>query len=225
MEQTARSEGEEHSIEIRLGGVTLEGKLEVPEHPRGVVLFALASGSARHSPHNRFIAEVLAKGGLVTLLIDLLTLEEEPVDRYTGQLHFDIGLLASRLGGARVWLNHHPEMHQLRVGYFGSSTSGGAALLAAAHYPDTVEAIVSAGGRPDLAGPALSRVRAPTLLIVGGNDAPAIELNRRALAQLQTEKQLEVVQGAMQLFEEPGALEQVALLARDWFTRYLDAAG
>jgi len=225
MEETARWDREEHGIQIRLGGVTLEGSLEVPEDPRGVVLFAQGSGGSRHSPRNRFVAEVLGKGGLVTLLLDLLTLEEEAVDRHTGHLRFDIGLLASRLGGARAWLSHHPEIHQLRVGYFGTSTSGGAALLAAAHYPDSVDAIVSGGGRADLAGPALSRVGAPTLLIVGGNDAPAIELNRRALAQLQTEKRLEIVEGATHLFEEPGALEQVAHLACDWFTRYLDNAG
>ncbi|MBI3973052.1 MAG: dienelactone hydrolase family protein [Chloroflexi bacterium] len=212
---------EEHVVHVSVGPVTLEGNLVVPTGATGVALFAHGSGSGRHSPRNRFVAEVLQRGGLGTLLIDLLTRQEEAVDLQTGHLRFDIGLLAERLAGATDWLKQHPQTRNLTVGYFGASTGGGAALVAAAERPDVVGAIVSRGGRPDLAGPALARVRAPTLLIVGGHDYPVIHMNQEAYDQLRCEKKLEIVPGATHLFEEPGALEEVARLARDWFQRYL----
>jgi len=184
-------------------------------------LFAHGSGSSRHSPRNRYVAQVLQDAGLATLLIDLLTPDEEQVDMRTGHLRFDIGLLAERLVGATDWLTQQPNTQNLRVGYFGASTGAGAALVAAAERPDVVAAVVSRGGRPDLAGPALARVQAPTLLIVGGNDVPVISMNDEAMAQLRAEKQLVIVPGATHLFEEPGALEEVARLARDWFLQHL----
>lgn len=208
-------------VRIPADRVTLEGNLGAPDHAQGVVVFAHGSGSSRYSPRNQYVAGKLRDAGLATLLMDLLTAEEEAVDLQTGQLRFDIGLLASRLVAASDWLAQKPETRALRIGYFGASTGGGAALVAAAERPDTVGAVVSRGGRPDLAGSALARVRAPTLLIVGGNDAPVITMNREALAQLQCEKHLDIVPGATHLFEEPGTLEQVARLARDWFLRYL----
>jgi dienelactone hydrolase len=220
----ARSNGPERPVRIPAGRVTLDGDLASPEAARGVVLFAHGSGSSRFSPRNRYVAQVLREGGLATLLIDLLTPEEEAIDVRTAQLRFDIRLLAERLVGATDWLFRHPETQRLRVGYFGASTGGGAALVAAAELPDVVGAVVSRGGRPDLAGPALARVRAPTLLIVGGRDSPVIEMNREALGRLRAEKQLEIVPGATHLFEEPGALEEVARLARAWFQRYLTPA-
>ena len=200
----------------------LEGNLGVPDGARGVVLFAHGSGSGRHSPRNRYVAQVLREAGLATLLIDLLTAEEEEVDLQTRHLRFDIGLLAERLVGATEWLERNPDTQDLRVGYFGASTGAGAALVAAAEHPEPVGAIVSRGGRPDLAGPALPRVTAPTLLIVGGNDVPVIGMNQEAMEQLRTEKRLEIVPGATHLFEEPGALEEVARLAADWFVRHLN---
>ncbi|HXG12824.1 MAG TPA: dienelactone hydrolase family protein [Gemmataceae bacterium] len=212
----------ERAVQVTAGAVTVEGNLGLPERARGVVLFAHGSGSSRHSPRNRFVARVLREAGLATLLIDLLTADEEAVDQYTAQLRFDIGLLAQRLVGATDWLLQNRETAGLPIGYFGASTGAAAALVAAAERPDAVAAIVSRGGRPDLAGPALSRVRAPTLLIVGGNDIPVIGLNEEALAQLTTEKRLVIVPGASHLFEEPGALEEVARLAADWFGRYLN---
>jgi putative phosphoribosyl transferase len=215
----------ESEILVRAGSVTLRGDLVVPAGARGVVLFAHGSGSGRHSPRNRFVAEVLQEGGLGTLLIDLLTSEEEAIDLRTGHLRFNIGLLADRLAGATDWLADHPLTGSLPVGYFGASTGGGAALMAAATRPDRVQAIVSRGGRPDLAGPTLPRVQAPTLLIVGGNDTPVITMNREAMAGMHAERKLEIVQGATHLFEEPGALEQVAQLARGWFQRYLVEPG
>jgi dienelactone hydrolase len=185
------------------------------------VLFAHGSGSSRHSPRNRYVAWLLNEVGLATLLVDLLTSEEEAIDLTTAHLRFDIGLLAGRLIGVTDWLTEHPDTRHLRIGYFGASTGAAAALMAAAERADVVGAVVSRGGRPDLAGPALTRVKAPTLLIVGGNDFPVIDLNRAALAQLHCEKQLVIVPGATHLFEEPGALDQVAQLAREWFKRYL----
>jgi putative phosphoribosyl transferase len=208
-------------VHVAAGPVTLEGNLSVPEGAKGVVLFAHGSGSSRHSPRNRFVAGVLRQGGLATLLIDLLTADEEAVDQHTAHLRFDIGLLAERLVGITDWLNREPEARGLRVGYFGASTGGGAALVAAAERPEAVGAVVSRGGRPDLAGPALARVQAPTLLIVGGRDVPVIALNRQAMAQLRAEMQLEIIPGATHLFEEPGALEQVARLAQRWFEHHL----
>jgi dienelactone hydrolase len=209
---------------VSAGPVDLEGTLALPPSASGVVLFAHGSGSSRFSPRNRYVAGVLQAGGIATLLIDLLTREEEAVDARTGHLRFDIDLLATRLIGATEWLRDHAPTHTLKIGYFGASTGAGAALVAAAAHPGWVAAIVSRGGRPDLAGPALAQVRAPTLLIVGGHDAPVIDLNRAALRQLGCEKHLEIVPGATHLFEEPGTLETAARLARDWFTRHLGGA-
>jgi putative phosphoribosyl transferase len=221
MERAMHWAGEEHRVRVAAGPVFLDGDLSRPEGARGIVLFAHGSGSSRVSPRNRQVAQLLNHAKLATLLVDLLTSEEEAVDLRTAQLRFDIGLLAERLVGITYWLTQAPETRQLRIGYFGASTGAGAALVAAAERPEAVSAVVSRGGRPDLAGSALSRVRAPTLLIVGGNDAQVIALNRAALAQLRCQKQLVIVPGATHLFEEPGALDQVALLARDWFERHL----
>jgi dienelactone hydrolase len=185
------------------------------------VLFAHGSGSSRHSSRNRYVASVLQHGGIGTLLLDLLTEAEEQVDMRTRHLRFDIGLLAGRLMEATDWLRHEPSTRHLPIGYFGASTGGGAALVAAAQTPEIVRAVVSRGGRPDLAGSALMRVQAPTLLIVGGNDHQVIELNREAMAEMSCENELMIVPGATHLFEEPGALEEVAKLALTWFTRYL----
>jgi putative phosphoribosyl transferase len=213
--------GEERLIRVQAGEVTLEGNLAVPQGAKGVVLFAHGSGSSRHSPRNRYVAEALRQSGLGTLLIDLLTRDEEQVDIRTAHLRFDIGFLASRLVAATEWLKQSAETAHLSVGYFGASTGGGAALVAAAHRPSDVAAVVSRGGRPDLAGDALADVQAPTLLIVGGHDVPVIGMNRQALAQMRCTKQLVIVPGATHLFEEPGALEEVARLAGEWFNQYL----
>ncbi len=185
------------------------------------MLFAHGSGSSRLSPRNLYVARILNKAGLATLLIDLLTPDEEVVDSLTSHLRFDVGMLAERLVGATEWLLQHRGTGHLDIGYFGASTGAGAALVAAAEKPDVVGAVVSRGGRPDLAGPALDGVKAPTLLIVGGNDAPVIEMNRKAMAQMRAETKMDIVPGATHLFEEPGALEEVARLARDWFQRHL----
>ncbi len=223
MDRTTVTETIEQSVRVEAGPVILEGNLGVPEGARGVVLFAHGSGSGRHSPRNRFVAQQLRNVNLATLLIDLLTEEEEAEDQYTGHLRFDIGLLAGRLVGATDWLTENTRTAGLSIGYFGASTGGGAALVAAAQRPNRVGAIVSRGGRPDLAGEALPVVRAPTLLLVGGNDEPVIEMNQEALGQLGAPvKQLVIVPGASHLFEEPGKLEEVARLAADWFIRYLD---
>ncbi len=224
MKRTLEWNNQECGISVTTGSVTLKGNLGVPEGAKGVVLFAHGSGSSRHSPRNRYVAQVLRQRQLATLLIDLLTQSEEALDRRTRHLRFDIGLLAPRLIDTTEWLNQYPATRNLKVGYFGASTGSAAALVAAAERPETVSAIVSRGGRPDLAGSALSRVKAPTLLIVGGNDIPVIGMNREALAQLRTEKQLEIIPGATHLFEEPGALEKVAELASQWFNRYLTTA-
>jgi pimeloyl-ACP methyl ester carboxylesterase len=221
MDRSAEWEGDERLVRVAAGLVTLEGNLSLPEGARGVVLFAHGSGSSRHSPRNRHVARLLNEAKLATLLIDLLTSDEEAIDQWTAHLRFDIGLLAERLVRVTDWLTQHPDTRDLQVGYFGASTGAGAALVAAAERPHVVSAVVSRGGRPDLAGPALARVRTPTLLIVGGNDVPVIELNRAALAQLRCEKQLVIVPGATHLFEEPGALDEVARLAREWFERHL----
>jgi len=202
---------------VRVAG--LEGNLTFPEGARGIVLFAHGSGSSRHSSRNRFVAAELQRHGLATLLIDLLTPEEEEIDLKTRRLRFDIGLLAGRLVTTTDWLTHEPDTRDLKIGYFGASTGAAAALLAAAERPESVGAVVSRGGRPDLAGAALSSVKAPTLLIVGGDDRPVIGMNQEALALLRVEKKLAVVPGASHLFEEPGALEEVARLAGDWFAR------
>jgi putative phosphoribosyl transferase len=213
---------EERLVRVAAGGVALEGNLVVPEGARGVVLFAHGSGSSRHSSRNRFVARELQRAGLATLLIDLLTSEEEAVDIHTRHLRFDIGMLAERLVGATEWLSQNPDTGDLTVGYFGASTGGGAALVAAAERPDAVGAVVSRGGRPDLAGPALAHVHAPTLLIVGGRDVPVIGMNEEAMARMGNAMvELEIVPGATHLFEEPGKLEIVAQLARDWFLQHL----
>jgi pimeloyl-ACP methyl ester carboxylesterase len=213
---------EEQLVQVPAGSVTLEGNLTLPEESRAIVLFAHGSGSSRHSPRNRYVARVLNEAKLATLLIDLLTLHEEVVDARTAQLRFDIDLLAERLVDATDWLTQFPDTKHLRIGYFGASTGAAAALAAAAVRPDAVRAIVSRGGRPDLTGAALTRVQAPTLLIVGEHDDQVVQLNRQALAQLRCEKRLVIVPGARHLFEEPGALDEVARLARDWFQRHLD---
>ena len=219
-------DGSEREVSIDVDKVTLEGTLHLPKDASGIVLFAHGSGSSRHSPRNRYVAGVLQSHGIATLLFDLLTREEESVDQWTAELRFDINLLAKRLGGATQFIMGNPDMKGLEVGYFGASTGAGAALVAAAELPDMVAAVVSRGGRPDLAGPALGSVRVPTLLIVGGDDEPVIELNREALAKLPCpEKKLVIVPGATHLFEEPGTLEEVARLAAEWFTRYLTPAG
>jgi putative phosphoribosyl transferase len=220
---TAQTGHGEELVRVTAGRVSLEGNLDLPPGARGVVLFAHGSGSSRHSSRNRYVAGELRAAGLGTLLIDLLTPHEEAVDARTAHLRFDIDLLASRLVGAIRWLSADARTHGLRVGLFGASTGGGAALVAAARRPDEVGAVVSRGGRPDLAGPALPEVRAPTLLVVGGDDVPVIPLNEQAYARLRCEKRLEIVPGASHLFEEPGALEKVAGLATAWFVRHLGA--
>lgn len=201
--------------------ITLEGNLNIPENAPGVVLFAHGSGSSRHSPRNQYVAQVLYKAGFATMLTDLLTQREEEQDRYTGHLRFDIGLLSQRVVSVINWLTVHPTTANLKIGLFGSSTGAAAALVAAAEHPLEVGAVVSRGGRPDLASTYLTSVEAPTLLIVGGNDTQVIELNQLAFSLLKFEKKLEIVPGATHLFEEPGALEQVAQLATQWFERYL----
>src|SRR5438105_2497484 len=202
----------------------LDADLTVPSHAVGTVVFAHGSGSGRHSRRNRMVAAVLQEHHLATLLLDLLTPSEEQADLRTGHLRFDIDLLAARLEGAAAWCVDHPALAGLPIGYFGASTGGAAALVAAAERPEPIRAVVSRGGRPDLAGAALARVEAPTLLIVGGADRQVLELNRHARAQLRTEAALEIVPGATHLFEEPGALEAVARLAAEWFTAHLVAA-
>lgn|SRR5581483_4229332 len=210
---------------VQVPPVGLSGDLVIPEQAAGVVVFAHGSGSSRHSPRNRYVAEVMQKGGFATLLMDLLTPSEEEIDIRTRHLRFDISLLAHRLLDATDWLSREPVTRALRIGYFGASTGGGAALAAAAERPSVIHAIVSRGGRPDLAGSALPRVQAPTLLIIGGNDHAVIELNEQALEKLRCKKQISIVPGATHLFEEPGALERVAELALDWFRRHLKLSG
>jgi putative phosphoribosyl transferase len=210
--------------QIPSGRVALEGELSVPADAEGIVLFAHGSGSSRHSPRNQFVASTIRDARVGTLLFDLLTREEERIDIHTGHLRFDIGLLAERLIDATTWLQEMPDTADLKMGYFGSSTGAAAALVAAANLGDEISAVVSRGGRPDLAGKALLLVTAPTLLIVGGFDHSVIEINEEALAMLRCEKELKIVPGATHLFEEPGALEQVAQLAADWFRRYLRPA-
>jgi dienelactone hydrolase len=213
------------AVQVRADEVELEGELAIPAGAQGLVLFAHGSGSSRHSPRNQFVARTLRKAGVGTLLFDLLTQEEEEIDMRTAHLRFDIGLLARRLVGATRWAAKQAESKHLRIGYFGSSTGGAAALVAAAELDETVGAVVSRGGRPDLAENALCRVVSPTLLIVGGNDDIVIELNEKAFALLRCEKQLQIIPDATHLFEEPGALEEVARLAAEWFRDHLRAKG
>jgi dienelactone hydrolase len=215
---------QQRAVEIPADGVRISGDLVVPPAARGIVVFAHGSGSGRFSPRNRAVADVLVRAGLATLLMDLLTPEEEAVDLRTGHLRFDIALLARRVIASIDWLAADPAAKDLPVGCFGASTGAAAALIAAAERPERVGAVVSRGGRPDLAGEALGRVHAPTLLIVGGNDPDVLRLNVQALAALAGEARLEVVPGATHLFEEPGALERVAALARDWFLQHLARA-
>src|SRR5258707_5417224 len=222
MDMTRGSSNKTYTVTVPVEeGITLEGNLNIPDNPRGVVLFVHGSGSSRFSPRNQFVARQLESAGLATLLIDLLTAREEEEDRYTGHLRFDIPLLSKRVVAATDWLLSQPTTRNLKIGYFGASTGAAAALVAAAERPLAVGAVVSRGGRPDLAGSALSAVRAPTLLIVGSKDTQVIELNRMAFSLLRTEKRMEIIPGATHLFEEPGTLEKVAELAREWFTRYL----
>ena len=212
-------------VTVRAGAVALEGVLAVPERAVGMVLFAHGSGSSRFSPRNRYVADVLNEGKLGTLLLDLLTAGESAIDEVTGALRFDIDLLSRRLAGVVDWLGAHAEPRELRIGIFGASTGAAAALNAAAERPAQVSAVVSRGGRPDLAMAALPRVRAPTLLIVGGFDGPVIGMNRRAAEALACVHRVEIVPGATHLFEEPGKLERVAQLARTWFLRHLGESG
>jgi dienelactone hydrolase len=208
----------ERSVFIPPAG--LEGDLVIPEKPRAIIAFAHGSGSSRHSPRNQYVARALQQGGLATLLFDLLTSEEERIDVRTAHLRFDIPMLARRLSEATAWLKKDADTRDLLVGYFGASTGAAAALVAAAQRPKDVFAVVSRGGRPDLAGSSLPLVKASTLLIVGGEDTPVIAMNQNAFQQLRMEeKKLEIVPSATHLFEEPGTLEKVAALARDWFQR------
>jgi putative phosphoribosyl transferase len=215
--------GQSVAVRIPVGELLLDADLTIPHSATGVVIFAHGSGSSRHSNRNRFVAAELQAAGFATLLMDLLTEQEESVDAVTGHLRFDIPLLARRLLAATDWITMEPGTRGLPLGYFGASTGAGAALVAAAERPDRVAAVVSRGGRPDLAGDALARVRSPTLLIVGGNDPLVLQLNDAALLSLAAEARLEIVPGASHLFEEPGALERVPELAREWFTRHLAA--
>jgi len=208
---------------VPLGRIDLSADISLPDHAKGLVLFAHGSGSSRHSPRNRHVADVLNRGAIGTILIDLLTEQEEAVDVQTAKLRFDIPLLGLRVAAITDWIDRQPSLKSLGLGYFGASTGAVAALVAAAERPNVVRAVVSRGGRPDLAGLSLKGVVAPTLFIVGGNDSVVLKLNYSAMAQLprQTEHKLEVVAGASHLFEEPGTLDQAAALARDWFREHL----
>ena len=219
------AESRRHEAEVRVeaGEVVLPGELALPAEARGMVLFAHGSGSSRHSPRNQFVARQLGRAGLGTLLLDLLTKDEEQIDAQTRHIRFDVELLAARLSGAIDWVSHQPLAGDLPVGLFGASTGAGAALLTAADHAE-VQAVVSRGGRPDLAGDALPRVRAPTLLLVGEWDEPVIDLNREAMRRMHATVSLEIVPRATHLFEEPGALERVAVLASDWFVSHLAPA-
>jgi dienelactone hydrolase len=221
MSQTSKQLNHEREVQIAVASGHLHGNLVIPQQAEGIVLFAHGSGSSRHSPRNRYVAEVLQETGLATLLLDLLTLDEENVDRQTHHLRFDIGLLAARLVAATDWLLREMATRELKIGYFGASTGSAAALVAAARRPELIQAIVSRGGRPDLAGAALAHVQAPTLFIVGGNDISVLHLNQEAMTHILVEKRLAIVPGATHLFEEPGALEKVAQLASQWFSDHL----
>ena len=219
----AREQREEGLVHVIADSTDLQGNLIIPKNARGIILFAHGSGSSRFSSRNRFVAEQLRHGAFGTLLLDLLTPSEEAIDARTAQLRFNVEMLAQRLVGAIDWLAEQPDAGHLPIGLFGASTGGGAALVAAAEVPNRVAAVVSRGGRPDLAGDALPHVKAPTLLIVGGDDVPVIEMNRDAAARMTCTRELKIVPGASHLFEEEGKLEIVAALAREWFARYIGA--
>lgn len=216
-----KSEWISREVRIRAGGAKLDGNLTIPSDASSIIIFAHGSGSSRFSSRNRYVAKMLNAGGFATLLFDLLTREEEAIDMVTGALRFDVNFLADRLLAATAWVIQHEETRRMRIGYFGASVGGAAALVASAELPRAVGAVVSRGGRPDLAGSILPHVVAPTLLIVGGNDTTVIEMNRSALASLRSFKHMEIVPGAGHLFEEPGALDMVAQLASDWFASHL----
>jgi len=208
---------EENLVRIPVGKAIIEGNLAMPTDAKGLVLFAHGSGSGRFSPRNQYVAKMLNKAGIATLLIDLLTKEEEAVDMRTSEFRFDIDLLSERLIAATEWIKTNLSTKNLPLGYFGASTGAAAAVRAAAEFPKDVKAVVSRGGRPDLSMEYLSKVRASTLLLVGGRDTAVLELNKQAMKNLLSEKKLEVVPGASHLFEEPGKLEEVAKLSIDWF--------
>ena len=213
----------EHTVSISSGSIILEGDLSIPPYATGIVIFAHGSGSSRHSPRNRYVAQTLQDKGLASLLFDLLTREEEDEERWTRHLRFNIPLLAERLISITDWIKESPETGNLRIGYFGASTGAAAALVAAANRPNLIEAIVSRGGRPDLAGTELQQVRAPTLLIIGEMDETVIELNRIAFNTLKQvkDKKIIIIPRATHLFEEPGTLEEVSIVATNWFLTYL----
>jgi dienelactone hydrolase len=212
---------EKNAVKIPTGSATINGNLEIPKGASKIVLFAHGSGSSRFSPRNMYVAGLMNKQNIATLLIDLLTEEEESADEYSGQYRFDVEMLAERLVDSTKWLKKNPATRNLTVGYFGASTGAAAALIAAAILPNDAKAVVSRGGRPDLADESLKKVEAPTLLIVGGDDTEVLELNRQALKAIRGEKKLEVVPGATHLFEEPGKLMEAAELAIDWFKKHL----
>jgi len=216
-------EMEQVAANIPLGGIELAADISLPARAKGLVLFAHGSGSSRHSPRNRHVADVLHRGGIGTVLIDLLTGEEEAIDVQTAELRFDIPLLGHRVAAITDWICREPVLKNLGLGYFGASTGAAAALVAAAERPNAVKAVVSRGGRPDLAGASLKNVLVPTLFIVGGDDLVVLDLNYSALAQLprHTKHKLEIIPGASHLFEEPGTLDRAAALARDWFCEHL----
>lgn len=211
----------EEIASIPVNKATLEGNLQIPAGARGIVLFAHGSGSGRFSPRNRYVAKMLNKAGIATLLIDLLTREEEEEDYATGEYRFDIELLAKRLEAATDWLKIKPVTKSLAIGYYGASTGAAAALIAAAKFPKEVKTVISRGGRPDLASHYLRKVKAPTLFIVGGRDTVVLDLNKRAMEEIAAEKKLEIISGATHLFEEPGKLEEVARLSVEWFSEHL----
>lgn len=224
MPHRAPQESRSTAVQVQAGDVVLAGDVTLPRHAGGLVMFVHGSGSSRHSPRNQRVARHFNDRGLGTLLFDLLTAEEERIDQVTAELRFDIALLGRRVLGAVHWLSAYPELRGLRLGLFGASTGSAAALIAASQLPGEVAAVVSRGGRPDLADPALPLVQAPTLLIVGSEDTEVLALNRRALRRLRCEAQLLTVPGATHLFEEPGTLDEVARAAADWFARHLQPA-
>lgn len=221
MSKATTRAGTIEAVEVPVGATTLNADLRVPPSAKGLVIFAHGSGSSRFSTRNRQVAEFLGDRGFATLLLDLLTSQEEAIDVQTAEYRFDIARLEPRVSAAADWAATRADLGALRIGCFGASTGAAAALIAAAERPATIAAVVSRGGRPDLAGDALGRVEAPTLLIVGGHDEPVIEMNRDAMRQMHAHVELEIVPGATHLFEEPGTLEQVAGLAAGWFARYL----